>query len=289
MPHIRLNPNVRSMVVDVDWHDEPRDPAGFRTRMARDYESGAVILLKNAPFSVDFDLLNRVSFPAGRRFQKLSERFLCYPKVYKPEIARLFWDTFGTKPGLYLAFRNEVQRVSAEIKAFLLNVFNTYDVYRGGVSWRFTPTGPEGLHVDYFKPVEDISYLRLFMNIDKEPRVWGLSHPLEELIDRNRERLKLSELRGRPSNELVKRLNEGLLYGMSHLPPEESDRHIIEFNQGDVWICETRLNSHQIVAGNRLAATDLYVRSSSLQDPSRSVERRVAARLGQPDAMALAS
>ena len=38
----------------------------------RDYEQGKVIILENAPFRMDFELLNKVSLPRSRQFQKLS-------------------------------------------------------------------------------------------------------------------------------------------------------------------------------------------------------------------------
>ena len=59
-------------------------------------------------------------------------------------------------------------------------------------------------------------------------------------------------------------------------PPAVTDRHVVEFTQGDVWLCETRINSHQILSGRRLVATDFYVDPSSMLDPEQRVEARVA-------------
>jgi hypothetical protein len=59
------------------------------------------------------------------------------------------------------------------------------------------------------------------------------------------------------------------------------DRHVVRFAPGEVWLCETRLNSHEIYSGHRLVATDFYVDSGSMLDPSQRVEARVRRALEQ--------
>jgi hypothetical protein len=53
------------------------------------------------------------------------------------------------------------------------------------------------------------------------------------------------------------------------------DRHVVSFAPGEVWLCETRLNSHGIYSGHRLVATDFYVDPASMLDPSQRVDARV--------------
>ena len=129
-------------------------------------------------------------------------------------------------------------------------------------------TGPEGLHVDYFRNDEDLHYLRIFVNVDREPRVWTLGHQLEELIERYYDEARLFELAEAPSNALCSRLNEVVFDHVNALPRSAMDRHVVSFALGDVWLCETRLNSHEIYAGQRLVATDFYVDPASMLDPS---------------------
>jgi hypothetical protein len=113
---IELSPRVADPFVRMNWRDEGNDPAGFRAALMRDYEQGKVIILENAPFRIDFDLLNKVSLPRGRRFQKLSDKILCTPRLYRAEVRRLLYEAFGTDILLYLAFRREVMRVGASAR-----------------------------------------------------------------------------------------------------------------------------------------------------------------------------
>jgi hypothetical protein len=115
----------------------------------------------------------------------------------------------------------------------------------------------------------------MFINIDEEPRIWTVSHQLEELIARSYASAELAQLGGSPSNSIIDRINSRVLTPLSYEPMSKSDRHIIEFAQGDVWLCETRINSHQIFSGRRVVATDFYVDPASMLDPEQRVEARV--------------
>lgn len=275
MANIELSPAVADPFIRMNWNDEGDDPAGFRSELMRLYELGKVIVLENAPFQINFAVLNRISLPQGRKFQKLSEKSLCAPKLYKADVRRLFYDAFGLDVASYLDFRREVGRLSASLRDFARDVFRPYRFLKLDVSWRFTPTGPEGLHVDYFKRTEDLHYLRIFVNVDREPRIWTMSHPLEDLIDRYGDEARLIELVGAPSNAVCARLNEAVFDRVNALPHSAMDRHVVSFAPGDVWLCETRLNSHEIYSGHRLVATDFYVDPASMLDPSQRVDARV--------------
>ena len=196
--------------------------------------------------------------------------------MYKADIAKLILTKFGRTPVLYFKLRREILRVTKEVCRFVRDVFEPYRIRKESVSWRFTPTGPEPLHVDWFRPTDDLHYVRMFINIDEQPRVWTVSHQLEDLIDRNYAIAELAELGGSPSNSIIDRLNGRVLNPVSYEPACVTDRHVVEFTQGDVWLCETRINSHQILSGRRLVATDFYVDPSSMLDPEQRVEARVA-------------
>jgi hypothetical protein len=275
MATVRLNPNVENFIVRMDWADARNDVPGFADELVRTYEDGKLIILKNAPFRIDYDLLNQVSVPKNPRFQKLSDRFITVPKLYRRDVAAWMWQTFADRPLVYPRFRSEVQRVSAQVRDFIRLVFRDYRFLKTGVSWRFTPTHLESLHLDYFNPKHDVDYVRLFINIDRAPRVWTVSHQLDELILRYAQANPVDALQGARTHDVTQTINHAMLYPLTKLPPEETDRHVIEFEQGDVWMCETRLNSHQILDGHRMIATDFYVDPTSMRDPSKRVRTRI--------------
>jgi hypothetical protein len=275
MAEIERSAAVADRFVRLDWRDRAADPAGFNARLIRHYEAGDIILLGNPPFRIDFDLLNRISFPEGRLHQKLTDRFLTRPKLHRAEIRRLFQDVFGLDILLYARFRREVKRLSDDLRRFARSIAPSYRFLKQGVSWRFTRTGPEGLHVDYFRRTEDLHYLRVFINVDRQPRIWTVGPRLQDLIERYADEIGLRELVGRPSNEVCSRLNKLVFDKINAQPRSAMDRHVVRFAPGDVWLCETRLNSHEIFSGHRLVATDFYVDPSSMHDPSRRVDARV--------------
>ena len=276
MVDIELNPRVADRFVHLDWRDEKDDPQGFRTALMRHYEAGDVLILRNAPFVIDLELLNRVSLPSdGKQFQKLSDKTFRLTSLGRAETRKVFRAAFGNDVLLYLRFRREVDRVSACLRTFARDVFRPYRFLKQGVSWRFTRTSQEGLHVDYFRKDEDLHYVRIFVNVDKQPRIWTLSHSLEELIRRHYDDAGLGELLHAPSNAICARLNKRVFNPVNKLPPSAMDRHFVHFAPGDVWLCETRLNSHEIFSGHRMVATGFYVDPASMLTPAERVDARV--------------
>lgn len=283
MADIQLSPRVADRFVRLDWRDAKDDPQGFRTALVQHYEAGNVLILANAPFDIDLDLLNKVSLPSGKAFQKLSDQTFRPISLCRGKRKGLFRAAFGGDLLLYFKFRREVARVSAHLRAFARDVFRPYRFLKQGtaVSWRFTPTGPEGLHVDYFRDERDLQYVRIFINVDQQPRVWTLSHQLDELIAQYHDEARLGELAGAPSNTVCDRLNKVVFDAVNALPREAMDRHVVSFAPGDVWLCETRLNSHEIFAGHRMVATGFYIDPTSMLDPSLRVDARVQRALQQ--------
>lgn len=276
MPQITLSPQVPDFFVEMDWRDRAARPAKFDADLVDAFEAAKVILLKNPPFEVDFELLSRVSFPAGRKYQKLRRTFLTRPKLYKPRVARAMYGAFGTDVGFYLKFRKAVNRLSQDLTDFKAKVFAGYRFLKRDISWRFTPTGPEGLHVDYVRSAEDLQYVRIFVNVDNAPRVWTLSYQLEELIERYFDFAGLAEMQGAHANEICNRLNQTVFSAHERLPGGPLPSHRVAFQPGEVWLCESRLNSHEIFSGRRMVGTHFPADPQTMRDPSLRVEARVA-------------
>ncbi len=74
------------------------------------------------------------------------------------------------------------------------------------------------------------------------------------------------------ANEFCYELNEVAFNGPDS---PEQPRHVVHFEQGDVWLCDSRIVSHQIVAGRRLLATHMKGDPESMLDPSQRLEARV--------------
>lgn len=271
MPEITLNSRLPDFLVPMDWRDSRSDPEGFYRTLVDHFEGGDVIILQHHPLSLDYEVLNRVSFPKGRRYQKLSDRFLLYPKLYRSEVAATMREAFAGDPLLYFRVRREVARIHSKFNRFVRSLFPGYRFLdqKQNISWRFTPTGPEGMHLDHFGSGEDYQYVRLFLNVDREPRVWRVGQRLDDLAERYYESGDLGRLRNDGGNEFCRAMN-GLAFGS-----KQFDYHEVRFHQGDMWLADSRIVSHQIFRGNRLLATHMAADPQSMRDPSRRLECRV--------------
>ena len=269
MPEIALSPNIPNFIVRMDAREATDNPEGFNRELVQHYEAGDVIILDNAPLSANYGTLNRVSLPRGRAYQKLTDRFFRYPKVYRPQTAKLLFQTFNGNIGLYLAFRREVIKLSSQVRDYIPQLFFHYNFLKYNVSWRFTPTGPEGMHLDHFGSGADVQYVRLFINLDEQPRVWHLTQQLDDLAARYYESGNFAALREAGGNEFCRHMNPLAFKKKSF------DYHIVKFHQGDVWLCDTRLVSHQIVSGHRMLGTHFVADPQSMQDPKQRLEHRV--------------
>ena len=275
MARIDISPRVTNYLEQMDWRDAAADMPAFCAQLTDSYESGKLILLRNAPLEIDYDLLNQVSLSTGRRFKKITDKFFLLPRLYQPKVARELWSAFGIDARFFLTVRKEVTSVSTQVRQLGRTLFPHYRFLEWDVSWRFTPTGPEALHIDSFGSNENFQYVRIFINIDHEPRLWNASHRLEELAARHYDSDHLEELRGLSGNEFCRRLNVIAFGGMERAGADGQDRHVIEFEQGDVWLCDSRVVSHQIVRGRRLVASHFKIAPESMLDPARSIDARV--------------
>jgi hypothetical protein len=52
-------------------------------------------------------------------------------------------------------------------------------------------------------------------------------------------------------------------------------RHHLAFAPGEVWLCESRLVSHQIYSGYRASAAMFYVKPESMDDPELRFNARI--------------
>jgi hypothetical protein len=272
MPSIRLHPKIADYFVHMDWRDAEGCLPEFSTKLVENLEAGKVILLANARFQIDYEILNRVTVPPDGLFKKKKAGFFLYPKLHRHGVAKVFWQTFRGNLLLYLRFRREVARVTGQVHRLVDQIFPTYRFLSRDVSWRFTRTGPEPLHLDSFGENGDYQWVRVFVNLDEEPRVWAVGLRLEDVAERYYESAGLAEFRDVSANEFCYELNEVAFNGPDG---PEQPRHVVHFEQGDVWLCDSRIVSHQIVAGRRLLATHMKVDPESMLDPSQRVEARV--------------
>ena len=271
MAEIRRSPRVRDYIVEIDWATVGTDGGPTCRDIVAHFEAGDFILLNNVPLRVDYDLLNRITVPALDGARKLSYKAFLYPKLWQSHHRRLLYRTFGLNLADYWRFRNQVRRLNAQVHGLTRQIFPTYRFVKEQFSWRFLPTdlGVHPLHIDAYGSNDDIQYVRFFVNLDREPRVWKISHRLEEVAEQVYRREGWSRHAGATANEFCR------VAGRYCLDLAEPDCHEVSFAQGDVWLCDTRKISHGVVSGHRMMATHFWADPQGMHDPSKRIDQVV--------------
>ncbi len=273
MAVVTINPEVENYIHEIDWVAGQTDFETMRERIVSLFEDGQLIVLKNHPITIDFDLLGSFEVPNTERYRELSYKRLLFPKLWKARDRGAMFGTFGLDVRKYLKVRAEVVRVNRELLRLLNVIFPGYRVEREQYSWRFLSTGyfVHPLHLDAFGSDEDRQYVRFFINLDRQPRVWRVSHRLDEIMRRNYREQDWGRFVDTPANQFC--------YTVSYYFRENTDVpcHEVSFEQGDLWLVDTRTVPHGVVSGNRMVATHFWIDGQSMADPAKRLDARVAA------------
>ena len=279
MTKIKKSPDLPDYFVEMDWRDRAKDPESFAEAMTGHYESGDVVILRNSPITLDYALLNQVILPKGAAYKKIRDDRFTRPRL-NMESLRLHCYLIQHYPVIYRPFCREITQASAVIRDVAQQLFPHYRFTKMPCSWRFTPTGPEVIHIDEFGALNDEQekwYLRIFMNVDEEPRKWNLGYTLDGLAEHYYEEAGMAKWRGGRGADFAREICERV-YGVK-CENREGDwpRHEIEWGTGDVWICDSLHHSHQVVKGRRMMATGFEIDPASMQNPALSLDSRVRA------------
>ena len=277
MTKIIKSPDLPDCFVEIDWRDRAQGPEAFSERVVRHYEGGDVVILRNSPITADFELLNQISLPRGPAYKKIRDDRFTHLQLNR-ESLRLHRYLLQHYPLKYRAFCREITRASDAIRDAAKQLFPGYRFTKTPCSWRFTPTGPEHMHIDHFGALGDEEekwYLRIFLNVDEEPRLWNLGYTLEGMAARFYRESGMAEWRDGRGSDFSRELGLWLYGKKGENRDGDWPRHEIEWATGDVWIVDSRLHSHQVMKGRRMMATGFEVDINTMRDRSNSLDTRV--------------
>ena len=152
-----------------------------------------------------------------------------------------------------------------------------YKIESKKCDYRFTNTINEDLHFDNFEPnLNNNAFLRVFCNLDNEYRIWNNSLNIYEYID-----LKKNEICKVAKDKKINltysgenRINDFIFKDImkSHDFVDSNCEKIYEnnlpkvttkFAPGSIWICDSIINSHQVIFGNKCTTNNFEINSNS--------------------------
>ncbi len=272
MAEVTLNPEVENYIHEIDWQAGQANFEAMRQRIVTLFEDGQLIVLKNHPLAINFDLLSSFEVPQTERYRELRYNQLLFPKLWKARDRGVIFGTFGLDLFKYLRVRAEVLRVNRALRDLLGTIFPSYRLVREQYSWRFLATGYaiHPLHFDAFGSDDDLQYVRFFVNLDRQPRVWRVSHRLDEMLERHYEERDWGRYADMAPNSFCDIVCD---YLREH---RDVPCHEVSFQQGDLWLVDTRTVPHGVVSGHRLVVTHFWIDPQSMYDPSKRLDARIA-------------
>lgn len=267
MARIFRHPLVEDYFHELDCNSELPSVAAKAGQL---YESGQVILLRNANIDCDRQFLSKLNLTDKEVFKKLKSISLCdsyskNPKTFKDTINRCF----DNDEGKFKYFTQQVAAVNAQVADLIHILFPTYSIIRPSITWRMTETINENLHVDVYNDDLPDHHIRVFVNLDVVPRIWHTSHTLETLLEHHLDLLDEQAVHHASAGRICHALNFAIFKGFEEAGREGSPKHIVFFEPGEVWAVDSRKVSHQIFYGRKALSTEYSVRADSMLDPSQ--------------------
>ncbi len=206
---------------------------------------------------VDLNFLGGLSFPQTWEFKKLQAADVLRPDAHALH-ARICHDAFGGDDG---AFRYFVEQVGVlkEICDELLGTLLPGKPDNLMVITRFSETRMENLHYDLDRDSDSHEAFRLYINLDKAPRMWATSYSMTQLIRGGGQRLSAGITDDMPGETMLKRMATRAYGGWNQRATERlSPRHLVYIDPGDIFYIDGRCVSHQVLTGQRVLS--IYAR-----------------------------
>jgi len=224
------------------------------------YQANGAILLDDCGIDYDTPFVARLTFPPEWKKIGTREGITIPPVVFKDGRFAKTENPLCSiieNESMLLKVYSELLRIELAFKLLVKDLFPAYRrIDHRNLTFRFTRTENEPVHLDYFsdgQPFPErhkLRRLKLFLNVDSQPRIWNVGPTLEDLL-----RHSNGALGARLPND-VNVLNKmiadaGLLADVPMVRVEIPPRGIVFANGATVV--------HQVVFGNRMVALEAFV------------------------------
>ncbi len=270
---IRRHSEVPDNIFELRRHESIGDYARtYGDEITRRYEDLNIIYIPYFPMDLDLEFLRAVTFPP--QFKKIGAVNGIEKNLFEREGSNFRFNEQHILRGVFpqpqvLGYLQE-QIVSAnwQLRLALRQLFPHYHSLNvGNITWRMTDTLNEGIHVDGFgggKPqnpqAKNYHRVKLFVNIDSEPRKWWTSFTMPEILKRHRH--EYPEMVGNDLDMLTYRTSREFLQAIPH--------HEIDIPPMGAVIGEASSISHAVRYGRRMVGAECHCLVSDMLDPGKS-------------------
>jgi len=192
--------------------------------------------------------------------------------------------------------KDKCKNILNDIESNLFSFVNDklkYKIESKKYEYRFTNTINEDLHFDNFDPPTVVKYnngfLRVFCNLDSDYRIWNNSLNIYDYID-----LKKNEICKVVKDKKINltysgesRINDFIFSEIlkSHDFVDSNCEKIYEnnlpkvttkFAPGSIWICDSIINSHQVIYGNKCITCNFEINSNSFNSLDNIYKNKIS-------------
>lgn len=239
--------------------------------ITRHYENRGVVVVPHMPIRFDLDFFQEIEFPP--QLKKIGTANGIEKPVVRRENGKLSIDTTHPLVGLFgnmstAAYaQSQIASFNGQLRTALALLFPHYrSLEEGNITWRLTETIEEGLHLDVFKGGKPLPAgsksrhrVKVFVNIDREPRRWRTSRDLPGVLE---------ACRGGLPDELPDEINvvNDVIDKLGVL--ETQPCHSVAYPTMSAVIVNAEVVAHEVVYGRRMVAAEFGCACEDMLDPA---------------------
>jgi hypothetical protein len=270
---IELNANVPDHFLVLERKETFGDYARkYGEALAEHYENRGVIVVPFMPITFDLALFQSIAFPM--EWKKIGTENGIEESVFVREGTNLTDREdhpfrrldMGTQWASYL--QSQVASFNWQLRHGLHFLFPSYHSLQDvNITWRLTETHEEGMHLDYFDggaptiPGAKLAHrVKIFINLDSEPRRWRTSFDLPGVLAKCREQLP-TEM---PDDLNVVNNVIDKVGVLKNLP-----FHNLAYPTMSAVICNGEAVAHEVIYGQRTVGAEFMCYQHDMLDPTK--------------------
>ncbi len=271
MAVIRKNPTVRDYFTEVP-EVSLNSPVPSVTQLL---EEGKVVVYPNLRLKIDHDFwasFDTSPFPNIAKVMTVVDLGGDLARDRKEREARI--RRAGVPDSFNAELASHMESLLDQVLPVYKSLFSGYRFTRGNIAWRLNDIHATKMHIDCYEQPHTEHFVRMFINLDSQPRIWHTSWHIDELIEQVRGQIPESDLRALSANDLWTELNKKAFGATVDEWWREVQRHAVFFAPGDCWSVDSRIVGHQIFYGRRAVSIDFVVDPASMVNPEGHYLRR---------------